>query len=108
MAGLRAASHDVCVVLPADCPPDACQDAAVPTTGPLPGAFRRNVLPVLARRLRDRRLALHEALTELQVARVAVEPDVVLNVNTPQELDAARLLLRRHHCGQPEKRHAPP
>ena len=55
IAALRATSTDVSVVLPVDCPnitpaalrelADACRDAAVPQTGPLPGAYRRSTLP---------------------------------------------------------------
>ena len=54
VAGLRAAAGDVCVVLPVDCPligetelralAHACRDAAVPQTGPLPGAYGRSAL----------------------------------------------------------------
>src|SRR5262245_30373890 len=60
-AGLRAAPTAVCVVVPVDCPAltvdalhrlaAACRDAAVPQTGPLPGAYHRRALPVLERRL---------------------------------------------------------
>lgn len=60
VAGLRAASHNVVVVLPVDCPfatPEilrklaaACEDAAVPQTGPLPGAYHRRTLPALEQR----------------------------------------------------------
>jgi molybdopterin-guanine dinucleotide biosynthesis protein A len=55
--GLRLARHELCVVLPVDCPratPDllralaaACRDAAVPQTGPLPGAYRVELDPAL-------------------------------------------------------------
>ena len=54
VAALRAATNELCVVLPVDCPlvtaellgdlAAACSDgtdAAVPQTGPLPGAYRR-------------------------------------------------------------------
>jgi molybdopterin-guanine dinucleotide biosynthesis protein A len=61
VAGLRLAAHDVVVVLPVDCPlvtpallqrlAALCEDAAVPQTGPLPGAYRRCCLPLLERRL---------------------------------------------------------
>ena len=44
----------------------ACEDVAVPQTGPLPGAYRRAALPVLERRLANGELALHEALDELR------------------------------------------
>ena len=58
IAGLRAASHEVAVVLPVDCPlvtaellralGEAC---AVPQTGPLPGAYSKSDLAELERRL---------------------------------------------------------
>jgi molybdopterin-guanine dinucleotide biosynthesis protein A len=59
VAGLGAASHDVCVFLPVDCPRISAAslrtlaDAApaVSPTGPLPGAFTRSLLPLLARKL---------------------------------------------------------
>ena len=52
VAGLRAARNDVCVFLPVDVPlatpelvlalGEACDEAAVPQTGPLPGAYARS------------------------------------------------------------------
>jgi molybdenum cofactor guanylyltransferase len=74
VAGLDAARHDLCVILPVDCPlvdavvlgalvrECAGVDAAVPQTGPLPGAYRRSALPVLQRRLAAERLSLRGAL----------------------------------------------
>ena len=101
VAGLRAARYDVCVVLPVDCPrvtPDvlralaaACADAqaAVPSRAtPLPGAYRRSALPVLERRLAAGALALRDALAELDVREVALDPSLLVNVNTRAELDA--------------------
>ena len=41
---------------------DACADAAVPQTGPLPGAYRRTALPVLERHLAAGELSLRAAL----------------------------------------------
>jgi molybdopterin-guanine dinucleotide biosynthesis protein A len=98
VAGLRAASHEVCVVLPVDCPlvtaallrvlADACRDvdAAVPQTGPLPGAYRRTALPVLQRRLAAERLSLRDALTELATRTVELDERLLLDVNTPHDL----------------------
>jgi molybdopterin-guanine dinucleotide biosynthesis protein A len=101
VAGLRAASHDVCVVLPVDCPhvtADALRalgaacagaDGAVPArTRPLPGAYARTALPVLERRLATGDLALRDALTELDVREVALDLALLVNVNTPAELEA--------------------
>jgi molybdopterin-guanine dinucleotide biosynthesis protein A len=98
VAGLRAAANDLCVVLPVDCPhvtPDAlrllanaCADAAVPRRDrPLPGAFRKSALPVLARRLEAGELALRDALGELDAREVPLDPVVLTNVNTPEELE---------------------
>ena len=47
-----------------------CRDAAVPPNGPLPGAYRRTALPALERALAAGRLALRDAIVELDVATV--------------------------------------
>jgi molybdopterin-guanine dinucleotide biosynthesis protein A len=97
VAGLRAARFDVIVALPVDLPlvtddalealASACSgDAAVPQTGPLPGAYRRSALPVLERRLRTGELALAAALDELETRVVRLDPVVLANVNHPQDL----------------------
>ena len=98
VAGLRAASHDVAVFLPVDCPrmtPElvaalgaACRDAAVPQTGPLPGAWAKSALPLLEQRLRDGPLALYRTYAELDVVEVEVDPTVVADVDTPGDLAA--------------------
>jgi molybdopterin-guanine dinucleotide biosynthesis protein A len=107
VAGLRDAAHDVVVVLPVDVPratvglihalADACADAAVTRSGPLPAAFDRRVLGLLQRRLDAQQLALRDALGELDVRVVDVDPDLLANVNTPEELRrlSAELLTRR-------------
>ena len=99
VAALRAASHEVSVVLPVDCPlvttellaelAEACDgaDAAIPQTGPLPGAYRKSALPALERALAEGRLALRDALEELQVRVVSCETSLLANVNTPIELE---------------------
>jgi molybdenum cofactor guanylyltransferase len=96
VAGLRAAVSEICMVLPVDCPlvtaeglgelADACVDAAVPQTGPLPAALRRTVLPVLARRLAAGHLALRDALGELDTRVVWLDPVQLANVNTQEDL----------------------
>jgi molybdenum cofactor guanylyltransferase len=96
VAGLRAAANELCVVLPVDTPgirrrdletlAAACADAAVPQTGPLPGAYRRAALPVLERRLAARELALRDALDELDTRVVRIDPEQLANVNTPDDL----------------------
>jgi molybdopterin-guanine dinucleotide biosynthesis protein A len=98
VAGVRAARHEVCVVIPVDMPrltavglgrlARACVDAAVPVTGPLPGAYAKSALPVLERRLRSGDLALRDALAELDVVQVELDSAELLNVNTTDELAA--------------------
>jgi molybdenum cofactor guanylyltransferase len=100
VAGLRAARSDVSVVVPVDVPllssasiealAAACADAAVPPTGPLPGAYRKSALAVLEKRLAAGRLALRDALTELEVRLVELDPRELANVNTPADLEALR------------------
>jgi molybdopterin-guanine dinucleotide biosynthesis protein A len=102
VAGLRAARFDLTVALPVDLPlvtDEALQtlasvcsgDAAVPQTGPLPGAYRRSALPVLERQLRAGDLALAHALEELETRVVEVNPAVLGNVNHPQDLPSLEL-----------------
>jgi molybdopterin-guanine dinucleotide biosynthesis protein A len=96
VAGLRKAAHERCLVLPVDCPwlapeslgrlLDACRDAAVPQTGPLPGAYARSALPVLERRLAGDDLSLRGALAELEVAVVELPERELVNVNAPEDL----------------------
>ena len=102
VAGLRAAETEVVVFLPVDCPlvtPDAlhqlaeaCADAAVPPSGPLPGAYRLTALPLLEERVASGELALHEALDELSVQTVDLDGDLLVNVNTERELDRLRAI----------------
>jgi molybdopterin-guanine dinucleotide biosynthesis protein A len=99
VAGLRAARHEVCVVVPVDVPrlspravavlAAACADAATPQTGPLPGAYRKSSLNVLERRLARGELALRDALDELETRVVELDPAELENVNTPADLEAA-------------------
>jgi molybdenum cofactor guanylyltransferase len=96
VAGLQAARNDVGVVLPVDTPlvrgshlqmlAEQCHDVAVPPTGPLPGAYRRSALPVLQQRLAAGRLALRDALGELDVHVVDLPAEVLANVNEPDDL----------------------
>jgi FdhD protein len=93
VAGLRAAPTELAVVVPVDCPgltpdlletlADACRDAAVPQTGPLPGAYRRSALPVLERRLAAGRLKLRDAVDELDTVHVQLPEAALANVNAP-------------------------
>jgi molybdopterin-guanine dinucleotide biosynthesis protein A len=113
VAGLRAARHELCVVLPVDCPlVDAnllrelvarCHgDAAVPQTGPLPGAYRRSALAVLERRLAAGELALRGAAAELDATVVELDPGALANVNTPADLGA----VARRLAGEGQPPHA--
>ena len=92
-AGLRAAAHDLVVVIPVDMPlltadalralAGACRDAAVAQRGPLPCAVARRTLPAFEtgeRRLRT-------VLAGLDTAHVQLDARMLANVNTPEELD---------------------
>jgi molybdopterin-guanine dinucleotide biosynthesis protein A len=91
-AGLRAASHDLVVVVPVDMPlltvaalhalADACRDAAVGPAGPLPCAIRRHAFPETDER------RLRTVLAGLDTAVVDLEETVLANVNTPDDLEA--------------------
>ena len=68
--------------------PAACADAdaAVPQTGPLPGAYRRAALPALQRRLAAERLSLRDALAELDSRTIELDEPLLANVNTVDDL----------------------
>lgn len=97
VGGLRAAANEVVVFLPVDCPfvdaaalrtlAAACADAAFPPSGPLPGAYRRSVLPELERRLAAGELRLRDAMAALEVAVVELDPALLANVNEPADLE---------------------
>ena len=91
--GLRAAAHELAVVIPVDMPlltpgalrllAGACRDAATAQHGPLPCAVARRALPAFEtgeRRLRT-------VLDGLDTARVELEEALLANVNTPADLD---------------------
>jgi molybdenum cofactor guanylyltransferase len=97
VAGLRAASHDVCVFLPVDMPyvtgdtlaalAAACRDAAVPQTGPLPGAYCQTALPALEAALAAGKLSLRDAIAGLDVAQLDLDPARLVNINSPDDLE---------------------
>ena len=91
--GLRAASHEVAVVIPVDMPlltadalrllAGACRDAAVAQAGPLPCAVARRALPAFEtgeRRLRT-------VLEGLDTVNIELEEELLANVNTLADLD---------------------
>jgi len=100
-AGLRRSRSEVCVFLPTDMPwvtPALLRalaaaaegaDAAVPQTGPLPGAYRRSALPVIEARIARGELALRPALAELETRVVECDRALLANVNTRADLEAA-------------------
>lgn len=100
VAGLRHAGNDVAVVVPVDCPRitaeviralgEACRDAAVPQTGPLPGAWAKGALPLLEARLASGPLGLYRTYDELDVVTVQVDPAVVADVDVPGDLASLR------------------
>jgi molybdopterin-guanine dinucleotide biosynthesis protein A len=96
VAGLRAARNDVVVALPVDTPlvtdaalqllAAACAEAAVPASGPLPGAYRKAALPVLERRLHAGQLKLRRAVADLEARIVELDAAQLVNVNRVEDL----------------------
>jgi len=90
-AGLRAATTEIAVFLPVDCPlvtPELLrllgEAGAVTQTGPLPGAYSRDDLPELERRLAAGDFTLRGVNPHV----VQADPRLLANVNTPAELSA--------------------
>ena len=92
LAGVRAASHETCVILPVDCPLVTAEmlgslvsAQAVPQTGPLPGSYTKAMLAELEQRVAYGELSLrgvNENVLEL-------DERVLVNANTPVELFVA-------------------
>ncbi|HUZ15067.1 MAG TPA: NTP transferase domain-containing protein [Gaiellaceae bacterium] len=92
-AGLRAASHEIAVVIPVDMPrltvaalhelAAACRDAAVVQQGPLPCAVARRALSAFE--TDERRL--RAVLDGLDTAEIELDPVLLLNVNTPADVE---------------------
>jgi molybdopterin-guanine dinucleotide biosynthesis protein A len=91
-AGLRAATHEIAVVIPVDMPrltaealhalTAACRDAAVAQSGPLPCAVARRMLPAFEtdeRRLRT-------VLARLDTVSITLPEEVLANVNDRDDL----------------------
>ena len=91
VAGLRAAAHETAVFLPVDCPlvtPQLLRElgehAAVPQTGPLPGAYTKDDLPEL-----ERRLASHDyTLRGVNLRVHQVDVRLLADVDSPDALSA--------------------
>jgi molybdopterin-guanine dinucleotide biosynthesis protein A len=88
-AGLRAARHELCLVLPVDVPlvtEEAlrvlARQRAVPQTGPLPGAYERGLLPEVEARIRRGDLTLRG----LNPRVVELDERLLENVNTMEDL----------------------
>jgi aminoglycoside 6-adenylyltransferase len=94
LAGLRAASRDVSMVVPVDCPLVSgptlrrlAEERAVPQTGPLPGAYPKDLLQALERRVAEGELSLRGVNPTV----VEVDERELLNVNTRMDLIAAAI-----------------
>ena len=92
IAGLSAATHEVVVFLPVDCPlvtPAAVralgEAVAVPQTGPLPGAYSKSMLPELRSRIARGELSLRGANS------TAIDLDESLLADVDAPADLARL-----------------
>ena len=94
LAGLRAARHDACLVLPVDTPlvtsgllRELLDAGAVPQTGPLPGVYSKAMLPGL-----EARVAAGEfSLRGVNPAVRDVDEKLLRNVNTRMDLLAAAI-----------------
>ena len=64
-----------------------CRDAAVPQTGPLPGAYAKAALPVLEDALARGELRLRDVVARLDAAVVELDEALLANVNEPGDLE---------------------
>ena len=120
LAGLRASTTEVSIVVPVDYPlitpavlhalVDACADAAVPKswrqTGVLPGAFARSALYVFESRIAQKLFSLKGALMNLRVVEVEVDTEILLNVNTVADAELAAAKIRALRRSGPSLRTA--
>lgn len=91
LAALRAARHDVCVVLPVDCPLVTAallrslgKALAVPARDrPLPGAYAKHMLPLLEDRVARGELSLRGVNETV----AAVDETLLADVDTPADLE---------------------
>ena len=89
LAGLRAATHETCLVLPVDTPlvtsellRELLRAGAVPQTGPLPGVYAKAILPELERRVASGDLSLRGVNETV----VVFDERLLANVNTRTDL----------------------
>ena len=89
IAGLAAATHDVVVVLPVDCPLMSVaairalgEAVAIPQTGPLPGAYSKSMLPKLASRVARGALSLRGVNPTV----LEVDEALLADVDVPDDL----------------------
>ena len=94
LAGLRAAAHEICAVLPVDCPlvtPEILRElvdaGAIPQTGPLPGVYTKSMLAYVEARVASGELSLGGVNENV----LEVDDKLLLNVNTRMELLAAAI-----------------
>ena len=104
VAGLRAATTELAVFLPVDCPlvtaellRDLAAARSVVQTGPLPGAYAKDDLPELERRL----AAGDYSLRGVNPRVLDVDPRLLANVNTPADLSALEQDLAALHEQRP-------
>jgi molybdopterin-guanine dinucleotide biosynthesis protein A len=90
IAALRAAAHEVCVVLPVDCPlvtPEVVralgEAVAVPQTGPLPGAYAKSMLDDLQARIARGELSLRGVNPSV----LEIDESLLADVDTPADLE---------------------
>ena len=89
IAGLAAATYDVVVVLPVDCPLMSVAAikalgaaVAVPQTGPLPGAYSKSMLPELEARVARGALSLRGVNPTV----LEVDEALLVDVDAPDDL----------------------
>jgi molybdopterin-guanine dinucleotide biosynthesis protein A len=89
IAGLRAAVHEIAVFLPVDCPLVSAtvlrtlgEAVAVPQTGPLPGAYAKEMLATLEARVRRGELSLRGVNTNVLV----LDERLLADVDDPADL----------------------
>ncbi len=111
VAGLRAATNEVAVFLPVDAPlitatiiralGAACRDAAMPAASPAPYAIHKRALPVLEQRLVGSDLSLRGALRGLDTVTLAIDPELLADADTPEELSQLRASTRSRSAPVP-------